>query len=384
MTLVASFSVEKCPVLLGDILVTGADIPGRSAVLPTVGEVSTKDLKESESSTVPAGTRQKLAILGDNLALGWSGKVSTAEDVFARLKEMSEDRPWCRESLGDHFRNLSSSTWNEISIIGYISDDRGLGCVRFGQDVVSIPTSEFGEITAIGSGTRSFHSHRSSVTPSSFEAIRGPRSFPVFAKVLSQAFAMSGTLIGNELVSINSLKEGYGAGYECVVPFDQGFGKLGDCMFVYLVGTVHKDGFSLSQVPVAGLRLDYQGDLLVMRSFNPKEENVFSGNAFLVRPIYRELTRKEISGEGISLPSFNAHHQYIQIFIDTDFCSEQLALCIYDYVSSPEDQPSIRYSESKPYGEGTLEVAISNEFFQTIAAEVWQKAIPLILASDLN
>jgi len=74
MTAVARFSIRDYPLLIGDLLLSGQELPGFSPVLPTVKDLSMHFPPGSDP--VPRALSQKIVVVADNLVV--AGQASTA------------------------------------------------------------------------------------------------------------------------------------------------------------------------------------------------------------------------------------------------------------------------------------------------------------------
>ena len=65
MTVIAGFIAEGSPILMGDLLISGPEAPGRPLHLPTVRDFSA--VFPEGSAFVPISTRQKIALVSNEL-----------------------------------------------------------------------------------------------------------------------------------------------------------------------------------------------------------------------------------------------------------------------------------------------------------------------------
>lgn len=98
MTLVASLVVDKFPLLVGDLLTSGPET-GDEIYIPTTG---------SHTGVFPAGSGwtirvlvQKIAVVGDNLIVGWSGPRFAAKTLIKELIAQNSSKPFTFELLRD-------------------------------------------------------------------------------------------------------------------------------------------------------------------------------------------------------------------------------------------------------------------------------------------
>jgi len=80
--------------MLGDILMSGVERPGEPARLPTIENIT--EVFAEGSGLVPTGLRQKIAILSDDLIIGWSGDYIAARTVITDLYTKTKIKPFTR------------------------------------------------------------------------------------------------------------------------------------------------------------------------------------------------------------------------------------------------------------------------------------------------
>ena len=83
MTLIVGFSKDECPILLGDLLLSNSPESSIKITLPTVGQLSTKDI--SQGKYLPSGLTQKVNLLSPKLAIAWTGKLLDAKNYLGNL-----------------------------------------------------------------------------------------------------------------------------------------------------------------------------------------------------------------------------------------------------------------------------------------------------------
>jgi hypothetical protein len=69
MSLVARLAIKDYPLLLGDLLLSGPEDPSATFLVPSVGDI--REVFPPRSGFVPCGLCQKVAVIGDNLVIGW-------------------------------------------------------------------------------------------------------------------------------------------------------------------------------------------------------------------------------------------------------------------------------------------------------------------------
>jgi hypothetical protein len=87
MTLVASFSLQSCPVLLADLLISQwFDAPPKASRynVPTLHDVNS--MIPHEWGWTVVGLRQKVSVFGNKLALAWAGSQLAARSAFREIE----------------------------------------------------------------------------------------------------------------------------------------------------------------------------------------------------------------------------------------------------------------------------------------------------------
>ena len=151
MTVVARLAINGYPMLIGDLLLSIDDPLASPSPVPTAENLSR--MFPTGSAWVPCGLRQKVAVVADNLVVGWSGPLNTARDVIAELKRKSHSQPFTYETLTKHFDSLSHRVWEEIGLIGVLEESQER-VFHWGRKSREADTKLFGRIGLLGSGLK--------------------------------------------------------------------------------------------------------------------------------------------------------------------------------------------------------------------------------------
>lgn len=140
--------------LVGDILLSSDEVIGKSIDLPLTGDV--RNIFPEGSGFVPTGLRRKLVVIGDNLALGWSGTRIAAKTVIKEMIEQSGKTPFTRETLDAFIKNIDDIILEQgFSFVGFLRDPETSRFFKFNSYTHEDPkefTSENGSAIIIGSG----------------------------------------------------------------------------------------------------------------------------------------------------------------------------------------------------------------------------------------
>jgi len=297
MTVVAAFTVNGVPVMLGDLLISGPSTGRASIHIPTVGD-AIPSLPEDGQLAI-AQLRQKLCIIGDNIALGWSGSLLAATMVVEGLIKENRRSEMTLEEVKRYLDNLDKWTrQQDLSLVGYVSEPAGIA--PFGYNCSEFQSDIFGNVMVSGTGESDLSSLLQQFSTSAPQ-FRGEDANPL-AVAACTALTVTGFLLQSELADDSALDRFYGGGYEVVTFVNGRFGKIND--ITYLVWILSTDGQTASlALPSVVIKYSYERDLLIMRvaRFNrPSEEDeptvALSNELYVVTPIYRypkqtELTR---------------------------------------------------------------------------------------------
>ena len=158
MTAVLRSFVSNWPIMLGDLLLSGPEQQNPVHV-PTVADIT--EIFPTGSGWAPAALQQKIAMLADNLVVGWAGNRLAAKILIADLWEKSNAEPCTLASLTDYFNSADPQIWAQgVRLTGFVQEPSRLGQFEYGT--VGCPrtvlhTERFGEIVLLGSGAVQLH-----------------------------------------------------------------------------------------------------------------------------------------------------------------------------------------------------------------------------------
>ncbi|HKY27377.1 MAG TPA: hypothetical protein VJM12_05460 [Pyrinomonadaceae bacterium] len=149
MTLVAGFSINKVPVLLGDLLLTGPEVAPRSVYLPTVGD----SLKVKVPRVTIHGVLQKVAVVNDSLMIAWTGSAYKAQSMIRDIRERITLRSFNIDNLREYLESSEASEEkHDVQFVGTMIENGKMLNFATGGEVVS--NDWFGEIRLAGTGAK--------------------------------------------------------------------------------------------------------------------------------------------------------------------------------------------------------------------------------------
>ena len=365
MTIVARFKVDNIyPIIIGDLLLSAPEQPGRHIVLPTIEDIT--DIFPEGSGYGPSGLQQKIAVVADNLVIGWAGSRIAAKAVISDLYTKSQIELFTKDSLADYFASIQQHIGNlDIEFTGFIKDaDRIIG---FSYPDFLVQTHRFGKISLLGTGRQNVQG----VLDQFSELPPAQQGDPnIFARSLAFALGLTGFFLNEEMSNAESLLHFFGGGYE-IATFVRGkFQKLDDIMYVFWNVRIDNNGEGQISLPYQVFSYAYSDDLLLIRSIPLSEtQDHLSARQSIygVSPIYREVAREEWSR--VQVPTL-----------------DKKWLCNYFLVSPPSGQPEIfarvdhrgeRDSYLRFLEEGQrMVMSVEDAFIQRVAQDIFGRFQP--------
>jgi hypothetical protein len=304
VTVVVSFFRNGDPVLVGDLLLSGNE-PTRPGWLPSVGSVA--NVFPVGSGYVPIGLVQKIAVLNDNLVVGWSGSMIHARAVIRAISNECASWSWHPNHVDVSIKSIIEQyeAANDISLIWNIYDGNNNRVFQNGYNAAQYSrTTRFGRILAIGTPDAIGDIGRRLESISHDPAV-GEHG------ALGHAIATTAMLSLVELLDPNALASYVGGGYEVVLLAERRFQKLDDFVFVVWNAEEESTGGYRVGAPYYFERHLYHDGVLAIRA--AKLEGMSSNSAtytpttFLAGRADRPLTLDEVQ----ALPHVNLNGSLI-------------------------------------------------------------------------
>ena len=292
MTVVARLAINNYPLLIGDVLLSAFEVPGRTVSVPTIGNITT--VFPEGSGFTPSGLRQKIAVVGDNLVIGWSSRSRiTAKVVIQELLEKNQQEPFTNDSLMRHFGELDESYWEQgLGLVGFVKDSRGVA--QFGFRYLDLTTNLFGRVGLLGTGAEHFEKFLQNLPSLPLPS----RQVNDLERSLACGLMVSGVFLSSEIATYESLLNFYGGGYEIASLFNGKFQKLDDITYLFWHGEITDNGIGMNLHQVC--KYSYVNDVLLIRAatlseFSTNTQLTIKQSVEVVPPIYRDVTFEELS-----------------------------------------------------------------------------------------
>lgn len=277
MTLIAAFTVNNIPVILGDIMISnpvhGGDV---ETSMPSVSDVNKLICNHTKLRVV--GLIQKVNLVSEQVCIAWSGSY-----VHARLflKYMRSHCKGKRLSLAEYDRVIDGypgEDLGDISIISYFHGGHG-----FGRRYLNAPLFDldgFSDLQAAGSGTPAFIQSLGDLAGSS---LGGQTS--ALADAIRPAIAFTTHAFGSQIVTGNGAIEGWGGAFEIAYPTSDRWIKLSNVL--HLTWIVH-DSEQVRIAPVCVpyfVKITYRGERMVVFVADFREGSM-GDTLYTVDPVY--------------------------------------------------------------------------------------------------
>jgi hypothetical protein len=277
MTLIAAFTVNNIPVILGDIMISNPVHGGDVEVsMPSVGDAN--KLISSHSELRVVGLIQKVNLVSEQVCIAWSGSF-----VHARLflKYMRNHCNAKRLSIAEYngvIDGYPGEDLGDISIISYFHDGHG-----FGRRYLNAPLFDldgFTDLQAAGSGTKAFIQ--------SLEDLAGSRlsgETSAMADAIRPAISFATHAFGSQIVTGVGVIEGWGGAFEIAYPVSDRFVKVSDVLHLtWIVRDSEQGDISAECIPYF-VKIAYQGERMIVFVADFREDSK-GDSLYVVDPVY--------------------------------------------------------------------------------------------------
>ncbi len=294
MTLIAGFFDGRCPIIMGDLLVSDTDKSDKIFVFPTVGKVTKKNLSKGKYS--PSRLCQKVILVSPKLAICYANKIIYANCFINEIIKANAHNNPSYELLLDIYNDIGGQ--GNLSIIGLYRDGIEMRIFDFESWPVDFPNSEFNYFKAAGSG---YGTLLDTAPKLKMKITSGKPS--KLEKGIAISLQIITSLLSKEIIDPLSLMELFGVGYEIVHPLGSDLSKFEDLTYVFWTVLEEKEGnWRMLPFPFLAFNYSYQRDILIIRSVKAsptKHRNswkIDSDYLHVVSPAYRTTNIDELSG----------------------------------------------------------------------------------------
>lgn len=299
MTLIASFVLHGCPVVIGDLLLSRRSANHAVDIqVPAVLDINPK-LADSHKISV-AGLRQKVNLISDNFCVAWTGSYIQARAHMRYLREETQGQIINEERYNEILDAYPVEDMRDLEVLTYLYDHDKK---RFSRRNRNLPHFELGlavDVQLGGSGTEEFVRQFPSMEEAAFSGEAHPLS-----QAVGRAAMLCNSFWGMEAFLGGGLGQGWGGGFE-IAFFRRGkFEKLSNILYFYWEARqLPQGGFELELLP-RFMKVDYIGTQ--MRIFlSDGSGGEFKDSVFVVGPMFDDATNVDATMRVISYEWLNS------------------------------------------------------------------------------
>jgi hypothetical protein len=312
MTAIASYSVDSCPVVFGDLLISGPSDKPNQVATPAGGDVTNFF---GNSGWEIRGLVQKVVILSPDCALAWSGSYVAARVAIKELREIAAQEELTATRINSFLSSHPDLIRHSASFVGWVREADGCFRQFWHQAIYVFDTDSFGTISIAGSGSDAIkelvelsqQSERNEVGDVN-PAARAISSGLSFASILLNAELQGGDVAP-------TLLNMFGGGYEVAAFFNGRFQKIPENTLLVWEARNTSSGLLLG-LPRLIVKQFHHQDVLAMKSAQQ-----FSSDSGVA-------TIKEEQLHLIGPPDRKASKEYLSICQDIPLDSKLRCHCI--------------------------------------------------------
>ena len=264
MTLIANTSNYNCDILIGDILMT-SDTRGQEVSIPAfIGGVD--DQLPKGQIYYPHSLRQKIYIIEDQIAIGFAGYESEIKHFFEDIRMFFKYKQVTLENLkaflNDYDLTSFSNSASYILIAEKVEDITALQSCTIGPWTNGTSLT-YENIIACGTGAGDFIKAAAGST-----IVFGEGDTNHLHQTIALNYVLLIKILGNERLSLETIKKYWGAGFEMIYYDGSKFKKVDDITFLFWKGTLNIETGEFNVTPFLILNYKYYNELLVINASN--------------------------------------------------------------------------------------------------------------------
>lgn len=299
MTLIASFVLHGCPIVIGDVLLSRkAANHGVDIQIPAVPDINPK-LADNHKISI-AGLRQKVNLISDNFCVAWTGSYIQARAHIRYLREETQGQIINERRYNEILNAYPVEDMSDLELLTYHYDHDKK---RFSRRNRNLPHFELGRAVDIqvgGSGIEEFVPQFLAMEETAFTGVANP-----LAQAVGHAAVLCNSFWGMETFHGGGLGHGWGGGFE-IAYFRRGrFEKLSNILYLYWEARqLAQGGFELVLLP-RFMKVDYIG--APMRIFlSDGSGGEFKDSVFVVGPMFDDVTKVDATVRDFSYEWLNS------------------------------------------------------------------------------
>ena len=226
MTLVAQLTVNRIPMLIGDVLLSSETRTGLKVNLPLVGDIN--QILANRGFPFEVRFAQKLHVFEGRVAVGWSGPALQAKRALEVIAAISSRQGLTEADIKLELNAIDPDKIDQLQLVGLIIEDQNGTNVKYSGFSLQAPFIEIrnlGRVCGAGSGASAF-----------FELLqKGDFLGQPDANVYQVAHGLLAALTNEEYRTGNTIANRWGGGFEALTfsPRSREFEKIGDILHTF-------------------------------------------------------------------------------------------------------------------------------------------------------
>jgi hypothetical protein len=328
MTLIAQFSVNGAPILIGDVLLSSETRIGLKVKLPLVGDIN-QILADNDLLFEVVGFAQKIHVFDGRIAVAWSGPSIQAKRALQVLADISSQEKLTVDDILGELKAIDQTKIDQLQLIGLLLEEVNGTTIRASSFSLRVLCEDFPNIGrgwVTGSGRGAF---LQLLQKGSWLAQPNAPEYHV-------AHGLLGALTNEEYRTGNTIANRWGGGFEALTfsPRSGRLEKVGDILHTFWEVTENSDD-SIGLFPFF-YKTTYWRDALVLRTASLEsfqDTRLKTNDITLIPPLLKENNEYDPAELGSVDFSYRAVccHVLIKKPSNRDF------LCLVDQRESGQD-----------------------------------------------
>lgn len=362
MTLIAGFTLNQYPVVMGDILTTMSGPADTKTNIPSVGDGFHKITNNER--VIISNRVQKINILSDNTIFCWSGRKIIARSIAKEILEFNKSKFVKSNDIKKIINSYPKKVVDDFSCICLVLQEEHIHLFSCNTYQHYDPFIDNVSVSGSGAG-RFIETLHEIVQARDIENNEEPRVY-----AMGMALNVVASLLGEEVLLGKNLPLGFGGMFEVAGFFDGHPVKLDNILFTFWVLKEDTKEGHMGDLQPIYIRTQYQNDLLVNRVIRGNYKNGQLGadkeELYITPPLLYDLSKLK----SIKMPDFDYEWlvSYVLVLLETGEVGAETSV-----LYCPPGQQPLRIHETA----GTFDFSIDNDFIRDIfrhGANVRQRA----------
>jgi hypothetical protein len=261
MTMIAINTNYNVPIIIGDLLITGDEKPGKF-ILPSIGN-DILDQVNQNSSSYPRWLTQKVYILQDNLVIAFAGNGQDIKNfltdikLFARIYEnvtLEQLTTWLKEYEFEDGNVISFA----ILFAEKKAEETTLSQILFGN-WEKVDSTIYESTVATGTGAEDFLAEASS--DQGFTTVHSPGEG---SYALQSNIILLAKLLAKERFNLSNIHKHWGGGFEVTYFDGTKFSKIDELVYLIFQARQEEDGNLSIPIPALLMHYEYVEEVLLI------------------------------------------------------------------------------------------------------------------------